>query len=149
MRLIPVVTIFSLTLLLVACGKDKFQTKPLIEVKSYSSDVVSQNETLTLRLNYFDKEGDLGEGQFTYVRIRTNATPIPNPGTYDKADTIRSTIPEFPDKNTGELTLSIPYGFMDEDPNRNDTMYFKVSVIDREGNKSDTISTRLFTARQN
>ncbi|MET0392333.1 MAG: hypothetical protein ABW019_04295 [Chitinophagaceae bacterium] len=148
MRSIPVFAILSLTMLLAACGKDKFETKPLLEIKDYSAEAVSQGESVRIRVNYYDKEGDLGEGDFTYIRVRTNKTPIPNPGTYDKTDTIRSKVPVFPSKNTGELTFNVAYEFMDEDPNRNDTMYFKIAVVDIKGNASDTITTGLFVARQ-
>ncbi|MEI9910543.1 MAG: hypothetical protein WDO71_13250 [Bacteroidota bacterium] len=44
------------------------RTKPLIEVKSYNSKEISQHGQLTIRLNYFDKEGDLGKGDFFAVR---------------------------------------------------------------------------------
>lgn len=148
MRSIPVLLVLSVTIVLAACGKDKFESKPLLEIKDYNAEVISPNEVLNIRLTYYDKEGDLGTGEFTYIRVRTNGTPIPNPGVNDKADTVRSQVPEFPAKNTGELTINIPYAFMDEDPNRNDTMYFKIAVVDLKGNKSDTISTPLFVARK-
>ncbi|HEY0732503.1 MAG TPA: hypothetical protein VGD33_08795, partial [Chitinophagaceae bacterium] len=67
---------------------------------------------------------------------------------YDKIDTIRTPIPEFPAKNKGEIDILFDYNFMDEDPNRNDTMFFKITVMDLGGNSSDTISTPLVVARQ-
>ena len=146
MRLIPIVFTVSFVILLVACGKDKFQTTPKIEVKSLSSKEIRQGEILTIRLNYFDKEGDLSKGLLTYIRVRTNKTPIPNPGANDKADTIPIQLPEVPVKNTGEISLTFDYNFLDEDPGRNDTMFFKFTVQDTEGNKSDTISTQPITA---
>jgi len=45
--------------------------------------------------------------------------------------------------------LTIPYNFMDEDPNRNDTMFFKITVRDLGGHQSDTISSKSVVARQN
>jgi hypothetical protein len=136
-------------LIFLACNKDKFQTKPTIEVKSLSTkEVPAPNGTMDVRLTFTDKEGDLGTGILTYIRVRTNGTPIPNPGTYDKIDTIRTPIPDFPVKNKGEIDIHFDYNFMDEDPNRNDTMFFKITVMDLEGNTSDTISTPLVVARQ-
>lgn len=148
MKQIRVLLVYSLVILLASCGKDKFQTKPVIEIKDYSSDEVGPGGKLVVRFNYFDKEGDLGKGQFTYIRIRTNGTPVPNPAVNDKVDTVTVNIPEFPAKNQGELTLNLDYEFMNEDPNRNDTMYFKVTVRDLDNNTSDTISTKRLTARQ-
>jgi hypothetical protein len=145
LKLLPVAAL----VVLIACSKDKFQTKPSIEVKSLSTkEVPAPNGTMNLRLTFTDKEGDLGNGVLTYIRVRTNVTPIPNPGTYDKIDTIRTPIPEFPAKNKGEIDILFDYNFMDEDPNRNDTMFFKITVMDLGGNSSDTISTPLVVARQ-
>ena len=136
-------------MVLASCDKDKFQTKPSIEIKSISTkEVPAQNGTMNIRLNYTDKEGDLGKGILTYIRIRTNGTPIPNPNNNDKIDTVRTPIPDFPSKNSGELDILFDYNFMDEDPFRNDTMYFKITVQDRGGNNSDTISTPSVVARQ-
>ena len=136
-------------MVLASCDKDKFQTKPSIEIKSLSTkEVPAQNGTMNIRLNYTDKEGDLGKGILTYIRIRTNGTPIPNPNNNDKIDTVRTPIPDFPSKNNGELDILFDYNFMDEDPFRNDTMYFKITVQDRGGNNSDTISTPSVVARQ-
>jgi len=38
---------------------------------------------------------------------------------------------------------------MSEDPNDDDTMIFKLSVIDIRGNKSDTVTTVNIIAKQN
>jgi hypothetical protein len=46
------------------------------------------------------------------------------------------------------MTLDIPYSFLDEDPNLNDTMYFKLTLRDRGNNQSDTISTTQIVAKQ-
>ena len=132
-----------------ACNKDKFQTKPTIEVKALSTkEVPAPNGTMNLRLTFTDKEGDLGNGVLTYIRVRTNSTPIPNPGTYDKIDTIRTNLPEFPSKTKGEIDIHFDYNYLDEDPNRNDSMFFKITVQDTGGNNSDTISTPVVVARQ-
>ena len=140
---------FFTAVLMLACGKDKFETKPTIEIKSLSTkEVPAPNGTMNLRLEFTDKEGDLGTGTLTYIRIRTNGTPIPNPGNNDKIDTIRTFIPNFPAKTKGEMDIQFDYNFMDEDPGRNDTMYFKITVQDVAGNNSDTISTPLVVARQ-
>ena len=136
------------TVVLLACNKDKFQTKPTIELKSISSDEVPPGGITTIRLKYTDKEGDLGDGTLTYIRIRTNGTPIPDPNNNDKVDTVRTPIPEFPPEDRGEIDLKLDYNFLNEDPGRNDTMFFKLSVLDQAGNSSDTLTTSLIVARQ-
>jgi hypothetical protein len=149
MKMILAFAFVLLVVYLLACSKDKFETKPRIEIAGYNSKEIGRNDFLRLRVNFFDKEGDLGEGQITYIRVRTNSTPIPNPNDNDKADIDSSRIPEFPPKSTGELNLALEYDYLTEDPGRNDTMYFKIMVIDKAGNASDTITTDLITAREN
>ncbi|MBI3138801.1 MAG: hypothetical protein HYZ15_09475 [Sphingobacteriales bacterium] len=53
-----------LTVLVVACNKDKFTTEPKVEVKSISPGTVSSGDVISLRAEYTDDEGDLDS---TYV----------------------------------------------------------------------------------
>ncbi|MDP9229416.1 MAG: hypothetical protein M3O67_01940 [Bacteroidota bacterium] len=139
--------IIALVVIIVACHKDNFQTKPTIEVKSLNTKEVTPGGQLDITLKFTDKEGDIGDGQLTYIRIRTNNTTIPDPTNNDKADTVRYTIPTFPDHNKGEIVVNISYNFMDEDPVKNDTMFFKIAVRDKKNNISDTISTESVVAK--
>lgn len=145
-RILSILSILSI-LILAACSKDKLETKPAIKVKSVNSDVIVPGTVLRLILEFSDKEGDLGEGEVSYIRTRTNLRPIP--GGFDKADTVRYPIPEFPDRSEGEIQVDLPYDFLDENPNESDTMFFRISVKDRGGNPSDTITTGSIIARQN
>jgi len=143
-RYLPVLTL----LIMVACSKDKLETIPSIKIKRISSSEVVPGQTLQIFLEYSDKEGDLSKGELTYVRDRTNIRPIENPAANDKTDTARYTLPEFPKATTGEIQVNIPYDFLTEDPNDNDTMILRLMVIDTKGNKSDTIATSPIVARQ-
>jgi len=130
---------FLITFALIACNKDKFQTTPRIEIKDYNSKEIRENESLIIRMNYFDKEGDLGKALITGMINRVNLLPI-SPG-QDKADTIRNELPEFPDKDNGEIAFRLEYGFLKESIIENDTLVFKFTVQDRRGNTSDTITS--------
>jgi len=142
--------IFLFLFTAVSCNKDKFQTKPTIEIKGLNTEeVIAPDGNLEIRMEYTDKEGDLSDGILTYIRIRTNTRAIPNPGINDKVDTVFSAIPEFPTKTQGDIFLNIPYNFMDEDPGRNDTMFFKITVKDTKNNTSDTVTTKTVVAKQN
>jgi hypothetical protein len=150
---ILLVLVTCTAVILIACGKNKFETTPKLEIKSISADEIHPGESLRVVLQYFDKQGDLSKGAFTYIRVRTNTIPIPNPTANDKVDTIFTILPEFPDKSQAEIVQTISYNFMDENPDplslgKNDSMYFKFVVTDKEGNTSDTISTKVVTAVQ-
>jgi hypothetical protein len=126
--------------LLVSCSKDKFQTTPQIEVKDYNSKTIPRNGTLVIRLNYFDKEGDLGKGTMYLLRQRLNKIP-PTPAN-DRPDELSYVIPEFTDRDKGELRITLnEIDFLSESVTQNDTMVFRVAVTDREGHASDTLVT--------
>lgn len=146
----PIYTLCALitVLTIYACHKDKFQTKPTISVKELNTQEVGIGGTLRVTLECTDKEGDEGGGQLTYIRVRTNVTSIPDPINNDKADTAYATVPDFPKKDKIEMTLDIPYNFLDEDPGRNDTMFFRLTLKDGANNQSDTIETKQIVAKQ-
>jgi len=139
MRTLPVIFFISLVTLLIACGKDKFETKPKLEVKGYSSKEIFQGDMMTIRLNYFDKEGDLSGAPVVGILRRLNLFPLA-PG-QDKVDTISTVLPEFPKKENGEITFQLPFDFLKESVIENDTLVFRFAVTDLAGNKSDTITT--------
>lgn len=145
-RYLPLIIVVSG---IVACGKDKLNTKPSIEIKNISSTEILPGEQLIINLNYTDKEGDLGGGQLTYIRNRLNIKPIPDAPSNDKTDTIDRPLPDFPKTTSGEIELKIDGAFMSEDPFENDTMFFRIFVKDSGGNVSDTLNTGTIVEKQN
>ena len=139
MKIFPAIFIVSLATLLIACGKDKYETKPLLEIKDYSSKEIFVGSTLTIRINYFDKEGDLSQAPVIGILRRLNLFPLA-PG-QDKVDTIKNNLPEFPKNDNGEISFSLPYDFLKESTVENDTIMFRFAVTDKAGNTSDTVET--------
>jgi hypothetical protein len=139
MKTFPAIFIVSLATLLIACGKDKYETKPLLEIKDYSSKEIFVGSTLTIRINYFDKEGDLSQAPIIGILRRLNLFPLA-PG-QDKVDTIKNNLPEFPKNDNGEISFSLPYDFLKESTVENDTIMFRFAVTDKAGNTSDTVET--------
>ena len=124
---------------LAACSKDKFKTQPQISIYSYNTKVIGPNDHMIIQLKYTDKEGDLGDGQLTYIPIRTNLRKLPA----DKAPLPDSTnIPKYPNTNTGFVQLDLPWSSLHQDYIReNDTIYFRFVARDLAGNKSDTVNS--------
>src|SRR5271168_1218673 len=86
-------------ILLASCGK-AYTTKPQITIESITT-LIPVDGQLQATLKFTDKQGDLGGGTFTAIRIRENTLPFP---TMDSLNTIYSdTIPNFPNNSTGEL----------------------------------------------
>ena len=140
MKTILVILVLA-SVFLLACNKDKFATKPRVEIKSYNAKEIGPNGQLTIKLNYYDKEGDLGDGQFFAVRDRLNLLPL-GTSDADRADTLRYTLPSFPKEEKGEVFLQLNYNdFLKESLSQNDTIVFRIAVEDLAGNKSDTITS--------
>jgi hypothetical protein len=129
-------------LMLISCGKDKFETKPRIEIKNYNTKTVARGNGNELRIDidYFDKEGDLSQAEFFAVRQRLNVKPLP--ANADKADTLRYPLPKFPEKDHAEIVFQIGWqDFLKESPSENDTIVLRFAVADKAGHKSDTITS--------
>jgi hypothetical protein len=139
MKTFPAIFVVSLAILLIACGKDKYETKPKLEIKDYSSKEIFAGSQLNIRISYFDKEGDLSQAPIIGILRRLNIFPLPP--SLDKVDTIRTNLPEFPKNDDGEITFSLPYDFLKESTTENDTIMFRFSVTDRAGNTSDTVDS--------
>jgi hypothetical protein len=144
MRTLPAIFVLSLVILLIACGKDKFETKPKLEIKDYNTKELFQGQDLRIRINYFDKEGDLNNAPIIGIRERLNVFPV----FLDLADTFRVLLPDFPAKDNGEISFQLPYGDLFEGSVEDDTIRFRFAVTDVAGNKSDTITSDVLVIRK-
>src|SRR6476620_4398060 len=153
--------IIAFTLLaavIIACNKDKFQTKPQIKIKSVTPDVVPVNGTLSVILQFTDKEGDVSDS-IIVVRERTNQKSPIIPAL------IKTPIPSFPSTTEGEIQVFMPYqtsqtaliacipaipipGTGNPPEKEPDTLSLKFVVRDKAGNKSDTAQTSVIVIRQ-
>ena len=141
----PISLLAIVVFVVIACGKDKFQTIPQLKLKSRSTDLVPINGTLRLNVEFTDKEGDVNDS-LLIVRQRLNvrgATQLPA-SPYG--------IPDFPHTDKGEFEISLAYQFglvlglsplrvPGSNPARNevDTLRLKIVARDAAGNKSDTL----------
>lgn len=123
--------IIAAGLLLTACDKDDFQTKPKIEIKSAGPDEVAVGGGLSISLRFTDKEGDVNDSIYI-IRERLNARDV-SPG---KVRTIDFDIATFPDKQSGDIDINLNYTLLT----------FNNSTIPLPGSRSepDTLSLRFF-----
>lgn len=130
---------------LAACDKDKFETKPQLEIKSVNNREVPFNGNLVVTLNFTDKEGDVNDSLFV-IRERINVRgPFVAPPSPFK-------IPSFPERNQGEIQVNFDFqtqlisglssiripGTVPSQYER-DSLRLKFVARDREGNLSDTV----------
>ena len=143
----PVIYIAALLFVLVACGKDKFNTKPSITIKSITPTTVPIGGQLQITFEYTDKEGDISDSIFL-KKTRINQFVVP----VSPIDTFGFALPDFPGKSKGEIQLTLSY-FLHLTSALNpptsgsppvpepDTLVFRFALRDEGGNISDTVQT--------
>ena len=124
---------------IVACGKDKFQTKPQIEIKSIYGQILPLNAVMQIQMSFTDKEGDIGGGKLVYSFQRLNKRPLPTGISY--LDSIQVDVPKFPSKSLGEMQLNLKYSDLHKSSIENDTLKLRFVATDKAGHRSDTLIT--------
>jgi hypothetical protein len=137
-----------LAVIAVACGKDKFQTKPTISIKSINTDLVPANGTFVVTLECTDKEGDV-QDSVLIIKKRLNKRVVAT-----IRDTIRYKFPSFPKSSRTFVEATLDYQTIISaitPPNipgsnpvqkERDTLLLRFMVRDNAGNTSDTISSK-------
>lgn len=139
-----VVYLSALLLFVISCGKDKFNTRPTIKIKSVSSSVIPVNGALQVELEFTDKEGDISNSIFIQ-KIRLNQVVVPT-----TRDSFSLPVPDFPGKPKGFIQLTLQYqdhlvsatNPPGAPPNfESDTLIIRMALRDEANNVSDTVST--------
>lgn len=127
-------------IVIVACEKNKFETRPQITIKSIDPTVIPLGGSLSIRLEYTDKQGDLGKDTLISIRRRLNRRGLTNAGS--SPDTLHNIIPDFPNKGKGEFEIKFDGPrYLRQSDIENDSILFRFVAKDRGGNVSDTITT--------
>lgn len=139
--------ISAVLFLFMACGKDSFETKPQLKLKSQSASFVPIGSNLQLVFEYTDKEGDVSDTLY-FKKERINQRVVAT-----LRDSLELRVPEFPKTAEGEFILNLDYDnyliSAQEAPRANpgelpakfesDTLNLKFVLKDKAGNKSDTL----------
>lgn len=155
-KLIP--ALILLAVVIMACSKNKFETKPKVEVVDQNTDILIKPNNLVINLEFFDKEGDVTDS-IIVVRDRVNKKAI---GPYDDPVPYNLPIPSYPSGTTnGEFELQLTFdnevtfgmtpipipGSGTPPKAEPDTVDFKFVLKDKGGNKSDTAIARVIVIR--
>lgn len=138
---------FILLIIIAACNKDKFTTKPQLKIKSVSTDVVPVGGSVRYTLEFTDKEGDVNDSLFV-KKVRLNRNVVPT-----NLDSFWTTIPSFPKNTQGEFLVDLNYQTIlsalsppsvpgNPQKKESDTLVIKFLARDKEGNKSDTVTSQ-------
>jgi pimeloyl-ACP methyl ester carboxylesterase len=141
-----------IALLLAACGKDKFQTVPQIEITSFGPDEVVKGQLIKLTADVTDQEGDLQDSLYV-VRKRYNGSTI-----LGSADTTRYFLRPLgaPRKQKIEVQVLFLYGELAPEiaPIQNletfaDRDYtIGLVVIDNAGHRSEYVESKRIVLKK-
>lgn len=97
----------TIVLLLAACGKDKFQTVPQVEITSFGPDEVVKGQLIRLLANVTDQEGDVRDSVVFCRKIYSTTT-----GNLLTTDSMKKSLQELgiPSKQSYEIQLTMIYG---------------------------------------
>jgi hypothetical protein len=148
-----VLTVF--VVIVIACNKDKFQTKPTISIKSINTELVPLGGSLIITLDVTDKEGDV-QDSVIIIKRRLNRRVVAT-----LRDTLRYKFPVFPANTRTQVVATLDYQTIlsaQNPPNipgtnppqkELDTLILKLAVRDNAGHTSDTITSKqIYVFRQ-
>jgi hypothetical protein len=142
-RLLPIALI--LVLVVAACDKSKFQTRPSLSLKSQNGNLIPSGASLQLEFEFTDKEGDVSDTLFV-KKIRTNRIVVPT-----IRDSFKLAVPQFPKNTQGVVLVTLDHTFylasaqnpprdpITNDP-QDDTLMLKFAIRDKAKNISDTVT---------
>jgi hypothetical protein len=139
-------------LLFVACGKDKYETKPTIEIKSIGPNPIPLGGNMVVELEYTDKEGDIQDSIFIR-KIRINQKKVG----LTVRDSFYLPLPgDAPEKNKGTIKLTLLYQdhlISAQNPGSppnaaSDSLIFRFALRDKAKNTSDTLDTDVIVVER-
>ena len=129
---------FLSIIFIVSCGKDTFQSKPQLTLKSVSSTTIPVGSDLQIRMRLTDKEGDFVDT--IWVSKVTTRCVISN-----FKDSLIYRIPDNTPRTKnfdGDVFVSFSYPVeLQPRCTRPDTAVFSFWMKDEKGNRSDTVKT--------
>src|SRR4051794_21911312 len=102
MKIKILVTVIA-SFFVIACKKDKFETKPTLTLKSYNTRVVEVNGVLVVEFEVTDKEGDIGDSIYV-KKVRLNKLVR-----LTRADSFNLRLPDAPKSQTSFVTVTMDY----------------------------------------
>ncbi|RYF80786.1 MAG: hypothetical protein EON98_13085 [Chitinophagaceae bacterium] len=138
----------------VACQKNKFETVPQINIKSFGPDVVVKGQTFRLVAEITDKEGDLQDSVLLVRKRFTNGT-IQVPATRNDSSYVNLSQFGFPNTPTIQFEINFAYGeqldgfwYYEIQEQVDRGVKYEITITDKEKNKSQTVETKMITLKK-
>jgi len=135
------------------CGKDKFNTKPTLLLKSVNTKEVPFNGTLTFEFEVTDKEGDVTDSLFVKkVRLNRRKVATIRDSFYLRLPNVSKIQKSFVRVDLGyeaylKSAINPPNTGTPPKP-ENDTLQFKFVLRDKAKNASDTFTSETIVIKR-
>ncbi len=140
-----------LVISILACDKDKLETKPSIKISAYNpkDDVIQLNNNnqqqfeYSIELEFADKEGDIDDTLWIQKVIKNKGTVV-DPNRSDAIELgLKMKVPEFSGNKRGDIIYQFtPSDMRGRNSASRDTICFRFMLKDKKNNKSDTITSK-------
>ncbi len=144
MKLPLLIGIIAICALMATCSKDKYTTKPQLELKSVNGNQFPTNADIQFQFIVTDKQGDIQNKlwvQKISLVCSDSTSRVPTP----------YAVPDFTGSKNLKVDLDVNYIYGTNDgrypgifrcaAQRDDSLYFRFWLEDKAGNVSDTITS--------
>jgi len=155
MKLPYLITTITVCVLLAACSKDKFTTKPQLELKSVNGTSFVTNSNISFNFVVTDKEGDIQDSMWIQ-KISLVCNDPNNPSDSISRVPTPYLLPVISKSRNLKVDLDVNYTYGSNNPGgyvpisrcaeqRDDSIYFRFWLRDKAGNVSDTVTSETIT----
>ena len=139
------VLILLTAVVLFACSKDKYETRPTVKIESFGPDVVEFGDVMQLVATVTDNEGDI-QDTVIFVRNRYEDNVLISSDSSVRTNLLQLGVPT---RRKVELNFLLPYGrifgdiqqFRNTERGRDRQFAISVIVKDKAGNRSEPAET--------
>jgi len=144
MKIPLLIAIIAVCVLMATCSKDKYTTKPQLELKSINGEAFPRGSDLSFKFNVTDKEGDIQDTMWVQKISYTCGSDGSFLSSYLVPDfTSTKNLKVELDVNYSYGSLSGTYPIISGCEQRDDSCYFKFWLKDKAGNVSDTVTSSV------
>ena len=150
MKLFYLIAAVATCMLMAACSKDKYTTKPQLELKSVNGSGFITGSNINFKFIVTDKEGDIQDSIWIQKisLVCTGDSNLTQPTPY--------LLPSITTSKNLKIELDVNYtygsnnagGYVPIDrcsPQRDDSLYFRFWLRDNAGHVSDTVTSPTIT----
>lgn len=157
MKIPLLIVLIAVCVLMATCSKDKYTTKPQLELKSVNGTSFSDFSDIKFQFTVTDKEGDIQDTMWVQ-KVSLVCNDLSNPSDSINQLPTPYLVPDFTETKNLKVELDVNYTVGTNagtyppisrcSDQRNDSLYFRFWLKDKAGNVSDTVTSETITLQK-